>query len=45
MLRSVLLVFAIAAGLSAPAVVDRLQPDFICWETDMEFPVDCDDEE
>ncbi|MFN3625592.1 MAG: hypothetical protein ACK4TP_16200 [Hyphomicrobium sp.] len=45
MQNAVLLAILLAAGLTTPPVVQRLQPDFICWESDMEFPVDCGDEE
>lgn len=45
MQNAVLLAILFAAGLATPPVVQRLQPDFVCWASDMEFPVDCDDEE
>lgn len=45
MRSAVLLAILLAAGPAAPPVAQRLQSDFICWESDMEFPVDCDEEE
>ncbi len=45
MLRAVPLIVLLAAGIATPPVVQRLQTDFICWESDMEFPVDCGDDE
>jgi hypothetical protein len=32
----------IAATLPASA---RIQPELVCWESDMEFPVACDDDD
>ncbi len=43
-MRLVLLTVVFGA-LAMPPVVQRLQPDFVCWEADMEFPVDCGDED
>jgi len=41
-----LVLFAIVFGvLAMPPVVQRIQPEFICVESDMEFPVDCGDED
>lgn len=44
-MRNVLLAILVSAGLSMPPVAQRVQPDFVCWESDMEFPVDCDEED
>ena len=43
--RTLLLVILFATAGSAPPVYQRLQPEFVCWESDMEFPVDCSDED
>lgn len=43
--RALLVVLLLAVTGSAPAVYGRLQPVFMCWESDMEFPVDCTDED
>ncbi len=43
--NAVLLAIVLAAGLATPPVTQRVQSDFICWESDMEFPVDCEDDE
>jgi len=42
---AVLLAIFIAAGHGSSPVAKRLQPEFVCWESDMEFPVDCDDDD
>jgi hypothetical protein len=42
---TLLLAVLFAAAIAAPPVFARLQPEFICWESDMEFPVDCDGED
>ena len=34
-----------AATNAAPITVARIQPDIVCVDPDMEFPVACDDEE
>jgi len=39
-MRQVLLAIILGA-LAMPPVVQRIQPEFICVEADMEFPVDC----
>jgi hypothetical protein len=42
-MRFLLLLLAIAAASSMPLPASaRVQPDIVCWETDMEFPVACD---
>jgi hypothetical protein len=33
---------ATAAPLPASA---RIQPEIVCWESDLEFPIACDDDE
>ena len=43
--NAVLLAIVLAAGLATPPVAQRIQSDFVCLESDMEFPVDCDDDE
>ena len=40
-----LLAIFVAAGFVSPPVEKRLQPVFVCWESDMEFPVDCSDDD
>ncbi len=40
-----LLAIFVATGITSPPVERRVQPVFVCWESDMEFPVDCDDED
>ncbi len=45
MQHAVLLAILLAAGAATPPVAQRLQSDFICWESDMEFPVDCGDDD
>lgn len=44
-MRNAVLAILVAIGLSTPPVAQRLQTDFVCWESDMEFPVDCSDED
>ena len=45
-MRLVLLLLAVMAASAVPQPVSaRIQPDVICWETDMEFPVACDPED
>jgi hypothetical protein len=56
-MRTVLLLVAMSASVStgvsaniaamhaAPPTVARIQPDIVCMDPDMEFPVACDDEE
>jgi hypothetical protein len=39
---ALLLLAVIAASASARPANARIQPDIVCWETDMEFPVACD---
>ena len=42
-MRLVLLLLAVMAASAVPLPASaRIQPDVICWETDMEFPVACD---
>jgi hypothetical protein len=42
-MRLVLLLLAVIAASVVPLPASaRIQPDVICWETDMEFPVACD---
>ncbi|HWK33457.1 MAG TPA: hypothetical protein VNR51_07235 [Hyphomicrobium sp.] len=43
-MRLALLVLVAAAALSTPSAA-RLQPEIICLDPDMEFPVACDDDE
>lgn len=42
---ALLLSIFLAATMVTPPVSARLQPAFICWESDMEFPVDCADDD
>ena len=45
-MRLALLLLAVVATSAMPFPASaRIQPDVVCWETDMEFPVACDDEE
>ena len=45
-MRLVLLLLAVMAASTVPLPASaRIQPDVICWETDMEFPVACDPED
>ena len=42
-MRLVLLLLAVLAASAIPLPANaRIQPDVVCWETDMEFPVACD---
>ena len=41
----VLLTILFGATMVTPPVQARLQPAFICWESDMEFPVDCEEDD
>lgn len=45
-MRFLLLLLAVMAATAAllPANA-RIQPDIVCWESDIEFPVACDDED
>jgi hypothetical protein len=45
MQNAVLLAILLSVGFVAPPTTQRVQTDFICWEADMEFPVDCGDDE
>jgi hypothetical protein len=45
MQNAVLLAILLIAGLASPQVTERVQRDFVCWESDMEFPVDCGTED
>jgi hypothetical protein len=45
---SLLLVTAAVAGttlLMAQQAQARIQPEIVCWEPDIEFPVACDDDD
>ncbi|WP_290999405.1 hypothetical protein [Hyphomicrobium sp.] len=44
-MRIVMLLAVIAAAAAASPTVARIQPDIVCLDPDMEFPVACDDEE
>jgi hypothetical protein len=42
-MRLALLLLAVIAASATPRPANaRIQPDIVCWETDMEFPVACD---
>ncbi len=42
-MRLCLLLLATAAALIAPLPASaRIQPETVCWDSDMEFPVACD---
>jgi hypothetical protein len=45
-MRLVLLLLAVmaATAVALPASA-RIQPDVVCWETDMEFPVACESDD
>jgi hypothetical protein len=45
-MRLVLLLLAVMAATAAPLPASaRIQPDVVCWETDMEFPVACESDD
>jgi len=44
MRQAVLLTILASAALASPPVVRRIQPEIVCWEADIEFPVACDDD-
>ena len=45
-MRLALLLLATIAASAIPLTASaRIQPDIVCWETDMEFPVACEDED
>jgi hypothetical protein len=44
-MRTATMLAAIIAALAAFPAVARIQPDIVCVDPDMEFPVACDDEE
>jgi hypothetical protein len=44
-MRTATLLAAIIAALAAVPAVARVQPDIVCVDPDMEFPVACDDDE
>ncbi len=45
-MRLALLLLAVVAASAVPFPAGaRIQPDVVCWETDMEFPVACEDED
>jgi hypothetical protein len=45
-MRLALLLLAAIAALSSPLPASaRVQPDIVCWETDIEFPVACDEDD
>jgi hypothetical protein len=45
-MRLALLLLAVMAATSVPMPASaRIQPEVVCWESDMEFPVACDDED
>jgi hypothetical protein len=45
-MRLALLLLAVVAASAMPLPASaRIQPDVVCWETDMEFPVACEDED
>lgn len=41
---ALLLTIFFVSSQAFPPVAARIQPEFVCWESDMEFPVACDDE-
>ena len=42
-MRIALLLLAVMAATATPLpALARIQPDVVCWETDMEFPIACD---
>jgi hypothetical protein len=45
MRTTLLLLLLFTVANAGPPVFSRLQPEFICWESDMEFPVDCGDDD
>ena len=45
-MRFLLLPLALMAATAAPLPANaRIQADIVCWESDMEFPVACDDDD
>jgi hypothetical protein len=45
-MRCFLLLLALMAAITAPPPANaRIQPDIVCWESDMEFPIACDDDD
>jgi hypothetical protein len=45
-MRCFLLLLAMMAATAAPLPASaRIQPDIVCWESDLEFPIACDDDE
>jgi hypothetical protein len=40
-----LLLTALGMATAAPSTMQRIQPDIVCLDPDMEFPVACDDGE
>jgi hypothetical protein len=42
-MRIALLLLAVMAASATPMPASaRIQPDIVCWDSDMEFPVACD---
>ncbi len=42
-MRFLLLLLALVAATAVPMPANaRIQPDIVCWESDIEFPVACD---
>lgn len=45
-MRFFLLLLTVMAATAAPLpATARIQPPFVCWEPDMEFPVACDEDD
>ena len=44
-MRIALLLLAATAATATPLpAFARIQPDVVCWETDLEFPIACDED-
>ena len=45
-MRFLLLLLAFMAATAAPLPANaRIQPEIVCWESDLEFPIACDDDD
>ncbi len=44
-MRIALLLLAVMGATATPLpALARIQPDVVCWETDLEFPIACDED-
>jgi hypothetical protein len=45
-MRIALLLLAVMGATATPLpALARIQPDVVCWETDLEFPIACDEDD